>query len=240
MFFHILTYARILHLDKDFWGATIVLESPRITREERMSIVSGILDSFFVSKISAYEIPVQKVCARFDDLLSDHVEKSCMNHGYQYALDFWPSRKIGWCTMYPEIYWETHLGFVLSVRDVSEGIEKYIPIAVIGFEKRFTYLFVRQLESMKGRDAYLVPLDWAQLLYRVLIELARELDLKEVRVLPAYRSSRHPFESDGAEMGLTLEECHKLAERLHILYDLTSRACGFKWEQKTLTYTYIL
>lgn len=205
-----------------------------------MGIVSGILDSFFVRKISAYEIPVQKVYVRFDDLLSDHVEKSCMNHGYQYALAFWPSRNIGRCTMYPEIYWETHLGFVLSMRDMSEGIEKNIPIAVIGFEKKLTYLFVRQLESMKGRDTYLVPLDWAQLLYRVLIELARELDLKEVRVLPAYRSDYHPYANGEVADRLTPDECRECAECLHLLYDVAPQKCGFSWKERTRTWVFVL
>jgi hypothetical protein len=158
---------------------------------------------------------------------------------YHYVLDFSASRTSGRHPLYPEVYLDTSLGFVLCVQDESGNI----PIAVIGFERKSTHFFVQQLESMKGVEEYLRPLQWEKLLYHVLISFSsfsRELGVKEVRVCPAHRSAYHPFGNQENAEGLTLGECYELAEQLHLLHDIVPEQCGFRWNDRSKTYMFTL
>jgi hypothetical protein len=172
------------------------------------------------------------VQAHFNKLVLDHVKKSHTNNAYRYSLDFFDLREHGRCVSHPGIYWENEFGFVLCAQEV--------PIAVIGFEKKSTYLFVQQVQGVKGKREYLLPLCWEQLLYRTVILFGYEIGVKEIRVLPAFRSNYHPYGNPECSQNLSLEESRARATRLSRIYDEESQRCGFKWVERMRTYTYSL
>ncbi len=201
-----------------------------------MFIISSILDQWFDERTKVCIDPLREVRAHFSESLRYHIKESQQEVPGSYGIDFCASRKTGQRTVYPEIYWETQFGFVLFVREASG----YTPIASIGFEKKSTYLFVRQLQGVKGMKKFLCPLHWEKLLYVTVVKFARELGLKEVRVCPAEKSNYHPFGNSECARGLTLSECAQRAERLHLIYNVTPKKCGFIWDEDSRTHTYVL
>lgn len=201
-----------------------------------MFIISGILDRWFHERTKVCINPLREVRAHFSGLLEYHVKESQKEVMGSYGIDFCASRRAGQYAPYPEIYWETQFGFVLFVREVSGNI----PIAAIGFEKKTTHLFVRQLQGVKGMKKFLRPLHWEKLLYRIVVQFGRELGFKEIRVCPAEKSDYHPFGNSECARNLTYSECADRAVRLHLIYNVVPKKCGFKWDKGTGTHTYVL
>ena len=205
-----------------------------------ISALSRVFDWCFGPRAQIYVKPLRKVQVLFSDLVSGHLEESQTMVGStkRYVLDFSASRTSGQHPLYPEVYLDTSLGFVLCVQSDSGNI----PIVVIGFERRSTYFFVQQLENIRQMEEYL-PFEWEKLLYKVLImfgSFSRELGVKEVRVCPAHRSPYHPFGNQENADGRTFAECYELAKRLYLLHDLVPLQCGFRWNDPTKTYTFML
>lgn len=204
-----------------------------------MHVISDILDCCFERKKEACMIPLQTVQAHFSSLLSNHVKASYAQHGYQYSLDFFASRLVQYSS-HSEIFWETQYGLILCVQDRSEPVPKIRPIAVIGFEKKSNHLFVPQVQGVKGAREYLRPIRWAHLLYCALIVFGRELKIEEIRVCPGDSTEYNPFRNSSVSRDCTLKECEVWAARLRLIYDKASQQCGFKWVERTRTYTYSL
>lgn len=202
-----------------------------------MNIISSILDRCFDARTATYELPWREVRARFDALVLDHIKKSAEETKNRYRLTFWSSRETGRSVQYQGIFWETQYGFVLSA---EIGVWQNIPIAAIGFEERSGHFLVRQLQGVKGMKEYLRPLHWERLLYNTLIVFGRELKLDEIRVIPAHRSSYHPFQNPEASEELTFNERKARALRFHLLYNVSPRKCGFKWSERTQTHIFSL
>ncbi len=205
-----------------------------------LGFIGSILDRRFQKKIITFQQPLQKVQSRFSDMLRDHVKDWNGDINYRYSLEFVATRRAGWWASYPNLYWDTKLGFVLYVKDVSGDMQEKVPIAMIGFEKDSTCLFVRQVQGVEGKQKYLAPLYWEKLLYRVVILLARRLNLQEVRVPTADKSPYHPFANPEASEHLTFPQCQTRAYRLHFVYEVIPKHCGFKWRDEVQAHTFVL
>ena len=200
-----------------------------------MLIISSILDHLFHERTKVCINPFREVRVLFNEMLSSHIKKS-QKITESYGIDFHAGREVGRCAPYPEIYRDTQFGFVLYVRSVSSNI----PIAFIGFDKKSTYLFVRQLQGVPGMKEYLRPLHYEQLLYRAVVLFGRKLGVKEIRVLPSFLSGYNPLKKGVVAEELSFAECGARAMRLHLIYDKESQKCGFKWVERTRTYTFAL
>lgn len=194
-----------------------------------MSIIGSVLSRHFGVQKETLVIPLRNVQAHFNELVLRHVKKSHANNTYRYSLDIFDLREPGRYATHPGIYWENEFGFVLCAQEV--------PIAVVGFEKKSTYLFIQQMQGVKGAREYLLPLRWEQLLYRIVILFGRKIGVREIRVLPSFRSIYHPFRNDQAVGNLSLGECYARAKRLRRIYDEESQRCGFKLGERIHTYT---
>ena len=197
-----------------------------------MSTLGNVFGRYFGVQRETLIIPLRNVQAHFNDLVLKHVKKSHAKNTYCYSFDFFDLRNPGRYAAHPGIYWENEFGFVLCAQNV--------PIAVVGFEKKSTYLFIQQVQGVKGVREYLLPLCWEQLLYRMVILFGHELRVNEIRVICAFRSNYHPFGNPECSQKLTFEESRSRAKRLASIYDEESQRCGFKWVERTRTYTYSL
>lgn len=197
-----------------------------------MGIIGSILSRHFGVQRETLIIPLRNVQAHFNELVPGHVKKSHANNACGYSLDFFDLREPGRYVSHPGIYWENEFGFVLCAQEV--------PIAVVGFEKKSTYLFIQHVQGVKGAKEYLLPLRWEQLLYRTVVFFGRELGVKEIRVISAFQSNYHPFGNPECSQNLSFEESRARATRLSRIYDEESQRCGFKWVEQTRTYTFAL
>jgi hypothetical protein len=74
---------------------------------------------------------------------------------------------------------------------------------------------VAQVQGVKGATDLMRPLRWEKLLYQVMLDWAAANGITQVRVLPAEQNRW---------FGL-----HR-AERMKMLYDVTAKRMGFRWD----------
>ncbi len=200
-----------------------------------MCIISRILDLLFHARTRVCITPSRKVQVLFNKILASHLKKS-QEITHSYGIRFHAGRETGQYDSYPEIYWETQFGFVLYVRSSSTNV----PVAFIGFDKKSTYLLVRQVQGVLSMKEYLRPLHYEQLLYRTVILFGQELGVKEIRVIPSFLSDYNPLKNDQVADKLSFAECGARAMRFHLIYDKAPQKCGFRWVERTRTYTFAL
>lgn len=205
------------------------------------AFLRALLDSYFYAKIERYRKSSLAVQVLFKKSLSTYLQgKNSARNTHRYMLECWASRKIGRHKAHPEVYCETQLGIVLCVQDRSEGTPKSLPIAVIGFDKPADYLVVTQVEEMRGTEKYLSPLNWEKLLYDMVGVFAKELGVKEVRVLRPDLSPHNPFGIRYSGPDLSDMDSKRNAEKIVRRFRKVPETCGFGWDDGTYTRRLVL
>lgn len=93
-------------------------------------------------------------------------------------------------------------------------------IALIGFDIDDDIVLVKQIQGRQGYKEHLTPLKWERMLLAVVVQVARQSGLKEVRVQPAHKNKWHTV-NERATNG-----------RGKMLYDVTARRSGFKFDKE--------
>lgn len=203
-----------------------------------MGTLGNLLARPYVALVNAFlkyenkrDFEALKKWIKTDDLLNAHVKQSRTIDVRKYGIAFSAGfEDYGYRRPFPEIWWETRLGFVLTYEDQA--------IACIGYVNMRPGLLIAQVQGVKGKKELLAPLHWEKLLFACVTLHARELAKPEVACIPA---KRNPFYNRvPGEPPLTDEELEARRARMRLLYDRTARKLGFVWFDDLNLYRYYL
>jgi hypothetical protein len=182
--------------------------------------------------------PLRKLLAMQEQLLREHMNPSSPAgacEDYEMSISFGRKRD-GRRTPFTQIYWDARFGFVLSSSDNPASA-----IACLGFDFFWQGLGIVQIQGVEGKQDFLRPLRWEQLLVRTAVEYARILEMRHVLMPCAARRAYNPLYNDELRSlaKLSQEACEARAKRLYLAYDKTAEKCGFiykpEWRAFALT-----
>lgn len=205
----------------------------------QVPMLGDLLDRRFFARVKAkHTEPLRLLFAKHTQRIHEHVKPSADPRAcdeYDICISFGRSR--GPRTPFPEIYWDTQLGFVLTATSEPDSA-----IACVGFGIHHDWLGVTQIQGVEGKQEFLRPLKWEQLLLRTAVEYGRILGLKHVVVPPSERHPYNPLHNDEFRSlaKLSEDECRARATRLYLAYDKTAQRCGFTYNGRWRAYSLAL